>query len=168
MKKQLLIALLVLLAIASSSWAGEIKLKKTFFGGWKYAIGLGSFHGVGMSGKSLREHMEGNDEAVAEMKTYKERKIEAALFGWPGGFLMGWAAADAVLDNWSSTDEVFLAIGIPLTIIATIAEVSATNHLKKAVSIYNGEEQALFFDLDLRKPSFASGGGLSLGLKYRF
>lgn len=168
MKKQLLITLVLLIAIAGSSWAGEITLKHSLFWGWKYSADSNDFHRVGFTGNSLRERMEGNEEAVDKMYAYRERKIEAAVFGWPGGFMVGWACSAAIWGDWKDSDGVLLGVGLGLMLVAEIIEMSATRCLKEAVAIYSGEEQAPVFDLNLTKPPLASGSELTLALKYTF
>ena len=65
---------------------------------------------------------------------------------------------DALMKKYSWKDEynVIIAISALLVIASTAFEISATSHMKKAVSIYNGEEQGYQFDFDGRE-QFASG-----------
>lgn len=168
MKTTIITLILLTLTFAATSTAKEITLKKNFFTGWKYSTNGKDFKGVGMSGKSLRFEMEGNDDAVAEMNIYKSRQVWVAVFGWPGGAMAGWACGSAIAGNWSETDGYLLGIGLGMGVISALFEASATRHLKKAVSIYNGEEQALMFDLNFRKSALASNGQLTLSLSYNF
>ena len=168
MKRTLAIALAIIIVLASATAAQEITLKYTFFGGWKYSTDGEKFKGVSMSGNELCTIMEGNDAALAEMKAYKKRKIWGAVCGWPGGILCGWGVGAGLRDDWTESDKIILGTGLGLMVITGLIEGSASRRLKKAVSIYNGEGQALLFDIDYRKSALSGNGQLTFALSYTF
>ena len=168
MKTTIITFVLLILALAATSTAGEITLKKNVFTGWKYSTDGENFKRVGMSGKSLSEIMAGNDAAVVEMNKYRNRSEWATIFAWPGGFMLGWACVSALTDNWKDYDNYLLGAGVVMVSLSTFFEGSATRHLKEAVSIYNGEDQALMFDLIYRKSTLTENGQLTLTLSYTF
>lgn len=120
----------------------EIILKNNFFTGWHYSLDGVKFHKVGISGKTLRYAMEGNEAAQAEMDGYKSRKTTSTVFGYIGGFLLGWPLGGSIAGReWDDTYTAMAVGGGALAIVSFVFDGSASNHLKKAVRIYNGEEQ---------------------------
>jgi hypothetical protein len=168
MKKLILITLGMVFMLTGISAAGEITLKKNFFTGWKFSTDGQHYKNVGRTGKSLRLAMEGNELAQGEVDIYKKRMTLAAVTGWPGGFLVGWSIGDAIFGEWDSTNEILLAIGLPLGIVSTVAEVSGNKHLKKGVSIYNGEEQTLLLDMNYKKSALTGNSNLIIAINFTF
>jgi len=168
MRKVAFTVFVVVLVFACFASAKEITLKKSFFTGWKYSVDGEDFQKVGFTGSSLRYEMEGNDAAQREMDTYKSRKIMAAVTGWPGGFLIGWPIGGAIANGWKDSYNVMLAVGVPLTIISTVYEISANDHLKKAVRIYNGEEQVIYFGINYNRVLAAANGRVTVGFTWTF
>ncbi len=163
-----LVAIMIIIFLTGTLSAEEITLKKTFFSDWKYSTDGQKFKGVGLSGTSLRELMADNDEAVAEMNVYKSRKVWMAVLGWPGGFMAGWACGAAIAGNWKDSDGVLLGVGVSMMVVSAIFEASATRHLKKAVSIYNGDDQELVFDMNFGRSVSSGNGQVGLALTYSF
>jgi hypothetical protein len=168
--RKTVIACLVLILIAGSLSAQDIKLKKSFWSGWKYSVGGLEYEKVGMTGASLRNEMEGNPEAQAEMDIYKGRKARAAITGWSGGLLVGWPLGASIAGaEWTDSYTVMMACGVPLCLISMLLEHSATQHLKEAVRIYNGEGQTVGFDLHYYRPfASTSSGTLMVGVSWQF
>ena len=169
--KQFLLATITLILIAGFANAGQIELRKKALTGWQYTVNGGmSYEKVGVSGNSLREAMEGNEDAQTEMNKYKFHNIIAAITAWPAGFLIGWPLGGYIASGeWEDQWTTWYAIGIPLAIISTGFEITAKGDLKRAVRIYNGEEQSVGFDVRWRC-GFAStdNGTLVVGLAWSF
>ncbi|UCG61822.1 MAG: hypothetical protein JSV52_00605 [Candidatus Zixiibacteriota bacterium] len=168
MKKTLLITIILIIALAATTSAEEITLKHYFFGGWKYSVDGHRYQGVGWDGGKLKARMAGNDAAVAEMNKVKSRKTLSMVTGIPGGFCLGWTLGEAIWGEWDSTDDVLLAIGIPLTLVSMVADASANKHMKEAVKIFNGEEQALMLDINYKTSSLTGSNNLTLALNFTF
>jgi hypothetical protein len=169
MKRLIFMVLIGLLIFAGKAFPQEITLKNNFFTGWKYSFDGSEYHKVGVSGRSLHDAMEGNAPAQEEMRKYKSAKTTATVFGIPGGFLIGWPlGATLAGKEWNDTYTGMVIAGGAMGIISLVFESSATGHLKKAVSIYNGEEQALGFMISYRPQMTEYNNGLIVGMKFRF
>jgi hypothetical protein len=151
--------------------AGEIALKTSFWNGWQFSTNGGmSYEKVGISGTSLRTAMEGNEAAQAEMGKYNTNSTFATITGMPAGFLIGWPLGGYLASGeWEEQWTTWYTIGVPLAIVSTIFTAAAKTNVKRAVSIYNDEEQSIGFDVKWRRP-FAStdNGTLVVGVAWSF
>lgn len=168
MKSRILWGGMVLLCLASCVHAGHIELKNSFFSGWKYSTDGITFNKVGTSGKGLHDAMAGNEPAQKHMLVYKSRMTMALVFGYPGGFLVGWPIGGALFGDWKDSYTVMMAIGVPLAVISAVYESSAKSHLKKAVKVYNGEEQASHVAVGFRPLFDSRGGGILVSASWHF
>lgn len=157
-----------LLCLVSCVQAGHIELKNSFFGGWKYSTDGVTFNKVGYSGRGLYDAMEENEAAQKQMLAYKSHMTVAVVTGTPGGILIGWPLGGAIVGGWKDSYTTMIVIGTPLAIISTVYEISAKSHLKKAVRIYNGEEQASHFDIGIRPLYNSPRAGILLSASWHF
>jgi|GEM_PF-2682814 len=159
----------VLCLVAGSVYGNEITLKNSFFGGWKYSLDGAFYHKVGYSGAELRGAMEGNEAAQAQMDKYKTYKIWSAVTGAPAGFLIGWPLGGYIASGeWKDSYTTMYIVAAPLFVASAAFEMSATSKLKKAVRIYNGEEQGANAYLPRPHVFVSSEGGPRIGLVWRF
>jgi hypothetical protein len=159
------------LLLAGSTFAGEIELRKKFFGGWQFTSDAGmSWTKIGVTGSALREAMSGNDSARTEMDRFKTNNTVAVVTSIPAGFLIGWPLGSYVASgDWKDSYTTMYYIGVPLAVVSTIFEITAKGHLKRAVRIYNGEEQALQLKVTVQRPYASTDSGtLMLGVAWRF
>ena len=166
----LLLFLILLISVTSSmTFADEITLKNNFFTGWHYSVDGINYDKVGNTGTRLYFYMEGNDSAQQHMLIYKSRKTMELVFAIPGGFLMGWPLGAAISgDEWNDAYTVMIVAGVPLAIASTMFNISATNHLKQAVKIYNSDTQAIILDAGLRISPLINRRDFRLSLVYHF
>lgn len=160
---------ILLLGLSSSTIGGEIRLSNDFFTGWEYSLDGLRYQSVGFTGSGLRREMVDNEAALKQMSKYKEKRIVSAVLGWPGGAMLGWSlGAYAATGEWTDSEKKMFMVGAPLTIFAVLLELSANANMKKAVRIYNGEEQAL--DLEVRFPAYYASktGTLVIGMTWSF
>lgn len=159
----------LLLVTAVQAQEQKVELKKTFWSGWKYSVDGSDFKKVGMSGKDLIEVMNGNEAAVAEMEIYRSRMTLGMVTGIIGGGLVGWPlGASLGGDDWNDTYTGMIVVGGIFSTISLISNASGTNHLKKAVSVYNGDETSLGFDFQYRLSPNATGSSVVFGAAYTF
>jgi hypothetical protein len=118
--------------------AEELMLQRSFWSGWKYSHDGTNFEKIGTWGRDLRAEFEGNPTAQAEMSAYGSNHIWSGVLGAAGG---GLAIAAAFKiddeDEFDGTSIGLLTGGAVLAIISGVLEISATNHLLKAVHLYN-------------------------------
>ncbi len=142
--------ILAFLVCGFSVDAREIKLKNTFFGGWKYSVDGGDFHKVGWTGKTLRLEMEDNPESVKLIDSYRKYNLAGQIIGIPGGFLVGWAAGSAIAGRYKDSDKTLLTIGAPLCATSIVLELVANGKLKKAIKTYNDPAPAVTLRTDVQ------------------
>jgi hypothetical protein len=165
------LVIIVLLALVTSAGAADkkITLNKSFWSGWQYSQDDIHFHNVGATAKTLRQVMADNDEAVAQLNSYKSKKVAGAVLGIPGGVLIGWPLGATIAgQDWKDSYTVMMAVGIPLGIADIILESSATKNLKRAVAIYNGEEQSCLDHVGVNLCLFRKSKFPGLRLSYSF
>ncbi len=134
----------LVLAIGGSVSADELILKKEILQGWKYSVDSGdTYQDVGVTGRSLRELMTGNERAVFEMERYGKRKILAAYAGYTCGAMVGGLLIVSVFDRWRDEYQYPLIAAIGVGVISNLYNNSATNHLKEAVRVYNRDQKRL-------------------------
>ena len=126
----MLIGLLLLSAISvfGQSQSDSIQTKKS----------LGTVfiqHGRRLTPGQLLEITKINTDAYNEMKIAKSNYAIGTVFGFAGGFLVGWTVGTAVgggEPNWA-----LAGIGAGLIVVSIPFSTSYTKHAKKAVEIYN-------------------------------
>jgi len=169
MKKAILFFLLLVICMVNvASAQRKITLKKNIFGPWKYSFNNIDYFEVGNSGKSLRYDMEGNEAAIIEMKKFKSNRIMMMITGIPGGSMVGWAIGNRSSRGQNISTETLLLIGFPLCIMSIAFQIASDGHLKKAVRIYNGEEEEIHFGLNVNKESVFGTEQISCNLTYLF
>lgn len=170
MKKGIFAALAVFCIVNLAS-ANEIQLKPRTFTGWKYSQDGVNFYGIGYTGKTLMQTMDGNELAQKQIRMYGDYRIISAILGFPGRFMLGWVAGKAITgryDESKNTDDIFLRAGISLTMVSLVFEAIGNYHLKKGVRLYNGEEQGLRFNIDLKHNYAINSNQLNLCFVYKF
>jgi hypothetical protein len=135
-------ALLTLIVAVSapldSAAAEELMLQRSFWGGWKYSHDGTQFEKIGSLGRDLRAELEGNPAAQAEMSAYGSNHVWATVLGVAGGGLgvaAGFRIGDE--DEFDGVSIGLLTGGAVFAIVGSVLEMSATNHLLKAVHLYN-------------------------------
>jgi len=109
--------------------ADSISVRKT---------GLGTVfqqNGRNLNGRDLVEITKSNPDAYKEMKIAKGNLDAGNVFGFAGGYMVGWPIGTAIAGgepNWA-----LAAIGAGLIIISIPLSTGYTKHAKNAVSIYN-------------------------------
>jgi hypothetical protein len=161
--------LVCILALAGTVGAKTITLKKSFLSGWQYSVDGSKYEKVGFSGKSLYSEMSGNESAQKQMKSYKADMATSLIISFPGGFLVGWPLGAAVVGKkWTRGYTTMIAAGSVLAMVGAVFSIQASDHLKRAVNIYNGEEKALNENVKI-VPRFAVArdkGMISLALLF--
>ena len=134
----LLILIVSVLAPLNSASAKELMLQRSFWSEWKYSHDGMNFEKIGWLGRDLRAELEGNPAAQAEMSAYGSNHVLAEVLGAAGGGL-GVAAGFRIIDE-DELDDVSIGLligGAVFAIVGGVLEISATNHLLKAVHLYN-------------------------------
>ena len=119
-------------------------------------------NGKNLTPRQLLIITESNTEAYKEMKIAKSNFDASFVFGYAGGFLVGWPVGTAVAGgepNWA-----LAGIGAGLIAVSIPFSVAYTKHAKNAVRIYNGSRPTAFHNLDF-KVGLTSNG---IGIKMRF
>jgi hypothetical protein len=92
-------------------------------------------NGRPLTPRQLLDITKTNQEAYSEMKIAKNNYDVGYVFGFAGGFLIGWPLGTAIAGgdaNWT-----LAAIGLGIVAISIPFDVAYTKHAKHAVSIYN-------------------------------
>lgn len=113
--------------------------------------------------KQLLNMMLVDPEAYAEMRIAKNNYNAGAVFGFAGGFLIGWEAGNAIVGR--EVNGATLAGGAGLILIGAIFNGAYNRHAQKAVSRYN----VLFKSIPRKSTDFAlrpCGAGLALQWKF--
>lgn len=152
MSKTVLIMTTLILAFALGTAepvnAEEIVLKKSFWHGWKFSADGGKLYmKVGVSGKDLRQHMEGNDSAQAEVDLYRSRATVSWICAAFGGGIIGWTIGEASDNGWRDSHTQWMIGAAVLLTVSGLTDRSAVGHLKEAVRLYNGEPGELSLSL---------------------
>jgi hypothetical protein len=130
MKKILILAFLFInvLCVCGQSISDTIEVKQ--------ALGPVFFqHGKRLKPRELLEITRYNTESYKEMKIAKSNNDISSVFGFAGGFLIGWPLGTALAGgdpNWT-----LAAIGAGCVAIAIPLSIAGSKHAKKAVEIYN-------------------------------
>lgn len=91
--------------------------------------------GERLTSRQMMDITKSDPEAYQEMKTAKSNEAGASIFGFTGGFLIGWPLGTAIAGgepNWT-----LAGIGAGLVLIAIPFSSAYTKHATKAVRIYN-------------------------------
>jgi hypothetical protein len=92
-------------------------------------------NGQKLTPRKLLEITSTNTEAYKEMKIAKGNYDVGSVFGFAGGFLVGWPLGTAVAGgepNWT-----LAALGAGLIVVSIPFSTSYSKHAKKAVALYN-------------------------------
>lgn len=146
------LAILAVLMLATTAFGAgpQVTLKKSFWSGWQYSTDGTHFERVGVSANGLRTMMSANQEATKQLDSYKSKETAAAVIGIPAGFLIGWPiGANIGGKEWSSSYTTMIVAGASLAVVGMIVESSGTKNLKKAVDIYNGNDQSMLDHLNV-------------------
>lgn len=132
MKKTLTILLLILstLQLIAQNQTDTIEVKQSFGTIFRQ-------NGRNLTPKDLLEITKLNAAAYQEMQVAKKNYDAASIFGFAGGFMIGWPLGAAIAGgkpNWT-----LAAIGAGLVVVSIPLTVAYTKHAKNAVSIYNGK-----------------------------
>ena len=169
MKKALVFFAVLMLCAVNMASAQRISIYRTFFfSEWLYTHNHVDYWKVGMSGKYLCQEMGGNEAALNEMKKFKINRTISFVFAVPGIIAATWAAYDALQWQYDKTDTKILLIGAPFGIVSIVFRLISDKHIKRAVSIYNGDEEAIHLGLNFKKQFAFDTELISCNLTYSF
>ncbi|MEI6061629.1 MAG: hypothetical protein WCR72_13035 [Bacteroidota bacterium] len=92
-------------------------------------------HNVTLTPRNMLEIMKEDNAAFREMTLAKSRHDLALLFGFPGGFLIGWPIGTFIaggIPNWK-----LAGVGAILTLVSVKCSLSYNRHARTAVGYYN-------------------------------
>jgi hypothetical protein len=170
MKVKSLVIVICIILLSGGIQAQEIKLKKSFFSGWKYSLNGGhSYRNVGVSAHGLLAVMKGDELAIRYINGYKNHIRVAKSFGFVGGFLIGWPIGGSIAGKeWNDTYSAMIYTGIPLTIISMVFEAKASSHLKRGINIYNRNQKSVLFEPKFQLSKINKKSSFGLSLVYNF
>ncbi len=93
------------------------------------------WRGERLTPPQLQDIMKNDPTAYQEMKTARSNAAASSVFGFAGGFLIGWPLGTAIAGgepNWS-----LAGVGAGLVVVAIPFSSAYTRHATKAVRIYN-------------------------------
>lgn len=92
-------------------------------------------NGKNLTPRQLLDITQSNTEAYREMKIAKTNYDVGYVFGFAGGFLVGWPLGAAIVGgepNWT-----LAAIGAGLIVVSIPFSTAYTKHARNAVNLYN-------------------------------
>lgn len=120
-------------------------------------------NGRPLTPRQLLEVTKTNTDAYSEMKIAKSNYDIGSVFGFIGGFCIGWPLGTAIGGgdpNWT-----IAGVGVALVVVSIPLSTAYTTHAKKAVGIYNsGLNQVGTIPVTYRFGFTGSG----IGLRVRF
>jgi hypothetical protein len=129
--KRIIIILIFLMTVFNSygqNKSDSIEIKKA----------LGTIfrqNGKNLTPRQLLDITQSNTEAYKEMKIAKSNYDVGSVFGFAGGFLVGWPLGTAIAGgepNWT-----LAGIGAGLIVVSIPFSTAYTKHAKNAVNLYN-------------------------------
>ncbi len=132
MKKMILFALLMMLSSVQLLFAQQkgtpIDIEKGF---------EASFYqnGARLNMAKLSQIMQDNTEAMTSLGKAKTNKAFATVFGFAGGFCVGWPLGTAL--GGGDPEWAMLGIGAGLIVISIPLTIAYSNHATNAVNLYN-------------------------------
>jgi hypothetical protein len=155
--------IMTLLAVSLSFTYGQtvsdsISTKKVF-GGYKFNQG-----GTSLNLNQLVNAMKSNEQAYSQIKSAQSTYTLASVFGFAGGFMVGWPIGTAIgggEPNWT-----LAGIGAGLIVISIPISQKFNKQAKQAVDTYNsGLQPTSFWNKSELNLSMGRDG---IGLKLRF
>ncbi len=159
------------LVLTAGVWAGdqEITLKKSFWSGWQYSVDGVHYANVGVSAGELKQVVNGNPDAVAQLDSYKSNKLASEIIGIPSGLAVGWPLGAVIAGSeWKDAYTIMLGVGIPLGAVSMILDAASTRHLKKAVDLYNDTDSSAARRISIEVCQLGSTKSLGVSLSYSF
>ncbi|MDX9882453.1 MAG: hypothetical protein RBS73_10325 [Prolixibacteraceae bacterium] len=120
--------IVVTLSLFAQNTNAPVEIKKSF--GTVFTQ-----NGKNLTPRQLAAIMQSDPKAAAEMKIAKSNYSVGSVFGFAGGFLIGWPVGTAIgggKPNWAMA-----GIGAGLVAISIPFSSAYTKHAKNAVGIYN-------------------------------
>lgn len=117
-------------------------------------------NGRNLKPKELLNLMSTNPEALKEMTIAKKNADVANVFGFIGGFMIGWPLGSAVAGgkpNWA-----LAGAGVGVVLIAVPFSLKYTRHAKAAVAIYNRDAKQPAARVNVRIGISPTGGSLKI------
>lgn len=135
--------LIFFLIFSSSIYSQKIFLENSFFSGYKYSIDSVSFESIDTD--KLTELMGENNESIELLNSYSTNLTISKVFGYPGGFLIGWPLGGYLGSGgeWKDGYTTMLLVGGGLAIVSIVFESMANNKLEESVSKYNSSINSL-------------------------
>jgi hypothetical protein len=118
-------------------------------------------NGKNLTPSQLLNITQSNTEAYKEMKIAKSNYDVGFVFGFTGGFLVGWTAGTAIAGgkpNWT-----LAGIGAGLIVVSIPFSTAYTKHAKNAVKLYNnGLKSTGLSNVDLKIGLTSNGIGVKV------
>ena len=129
--------LIFFLIFSSSIFSQKIFLKSSFFSGHEYSIDSVNYENIDTD--KLKELIGDNVESIELLNSYSTNTTISKVFGYPGGFLIGWPLGGYLGSGgeWKDGYTTMLLIGSGLVIVSIVFESIANNKLEESVSKYN-------------------------------
>jgi hypothetical protein len=136
-------SLILFLIFSSSIYSQKIFLENSFFSGYKYSIDSVSFESIDTD--KLTELMGENNESIELLNSYSTNLTISKVFGYPGGFLIGWPLGGYLGSGgeWKDGYTTMLLVGAGLAIVSIVFESTANNKLEESISKYNSSLNTL-------------------------
>jgi hypothetical protein len=148
----IVIFLMSFLSSFGQSKSDSIEIKKTFGTVFRQ-------NGKNLTARQLFEVTQSNPEAYKEMKIAKSNYDIGFVFGFAGGFLVGWQVGTSLAGgepNWAMA-----GIGAGLIVVSIPFSTAYTKHATNAVKLYNsGLKQTGLNNVDLKLGLTGNGIGL--------
>jgi hypothetical protein len=128
---------LLVALLAGNVFGQKLFLKKSFFTG--YSISTDSINYEKLNDDTLQNFIKDNTEALEFFNSYKTNRTFSLIFGYSGGFLVGWPLGGYLGSggDWKDGYTTMLIVGGSLVILSIVFESIASNNLEKAVDTYN-------------------------------
>lgn len=149
--------------------AGEITLKKSTFGNWKFATGDSNFVSVGPGCENLRREMAGDSAGISEIGKFNDLTSTSTLLFLGGCALAAYPLYEQISGEWKSDYDKLVGGAVGFVIVSAVIEHSARKHLTNAVNGYNKRKgssspppTAILF------PELFQSGAIGLGVAVQF
>jgi len=147
----------------------SLSMKRNFWGKYKYSL-----NGENISKTDVQSILESKPEAYEFIKKGKKKFTVSDIVNFTGGFLIGYAAADAIFTSDRDDKEFrtpFLAAGAALSIVGLINGIGAQKSIDQGVQLFNGVPLEIGEIPNLRKTKYKIALGTmkhGLGMQFSF
>lgn len=147
----------------------SLSIKRNFWGKYKYTV-----NGENISKTDVQSILELKPEAYEFIKKGKKKFTVSDIANFGGGFLIGYAAADAIFAGDREDREFrtpFLAAGAALSIVGLINGIGAQKSIDQGVDLFNGVPLEIGGIPDLKETKYKIAIGTmkhGLGMQFSF